>query len=324
MFNLKSSSARWAALLIVALVLPVSAAPVATVLPAGSRALQFQMLPLLRSRQDHLLVRATINGKPALLCVDTGTPFSAIAINRVAYFGLTQIRPGSDLPMRLRVNDSFNALTIARSLQLGSLNLIDEPMVALDLEGSSRAAKEMGEEAIDGVLGADILFPTQAVLDCRAQTLILKLDPSVRGTAPGLDFTGYSRVPMRVSAGRNLYVDGKFNGRPAKLMVDTGSSGTLLHQPFVRRMKIPLYQSGVISAFVNMRESGVQFATIARFSVGSVNLRSKRVGVVDLGGLVTGGLLGSSPPVAGLLGAEILRRHNGIIDFGTKTLYLKQ
>ena len=29
------------------------------------------------------------------------------------------------------------------------------------------------------------------------------------------------------------------------------------------------------------------------------------------------------PPVAGLLGAETLRRHHGIIDFGTRTLYLR-
>src|SRR6266566_3449373 len=35
------------------------------------------------------------------------------------------------------------------------------------------------------------------------------------------------------------------------------------------------------------------------------------------------GLLEGSPPVAGLLGAETLRRHHGIIDFGTRTLYLR-
>ena len=281
------------------------------------------MLPLLRSGQDQLLVRARINGKPALLCVDTGMPFSAVAMERAAYFGLTPVGAKSEIPARVRVNEGFNAVRVARSLQLGALNLIDEPLVVLDLGGSLRAAREMGEPAIDGVLGADILFPTHAVLDCRAQTLILKLDPAVRGNVPGLDLTGYSRVPMHVSAGRNLYVDGRFNGQRAKLMVDTGACDTLLHQPFVRRLKLPLRDSTIISAFVNMRQSDVKFATISRFSVGSVNLHSKNVGVVNLGGLVGGGLLESSPPVAGLLGSEILRRHNGIIDFGTRTLYLK-
>ena len=52
-------------------------------------------------------------------------------------------------------------------------------------------------------------------------------------------------------------------------------------------------------------------------------MRGKEVGVIDLEGLIRNGLLEASPPVAGLLGSEILQRHNGIIDFGTKTLYLK-
>jgi hypothetical protein len=46
--------------------------------------------------------------------------------------------------------------------------------------------------------------------------------------------------------------------------------------------------------------------------------------VIDLEGLIHDGLLQGSPPVAGLLGAEILNRHHGIIDFGARKLYLKR
>jgi predicted aspartyl protease len=277
-----------------------------------------------RSGQNHLLVRAFINGKPALLGVDTGAPISAIARNRLAHVGMTPARGDGEIPTRLQINGAFAAVAIARNLQLGSLNLIQEPMVAIDLSSSSRAAKLMNEQAIDGIIGADILFPTEAVVDCRAQVLILKMDPKVRGGVPGMDYTGFSRVPMQVSSGYNLYVDGTFNGRRARLMVDTGAFGTLLHQPFVRRMKIPLRESPFSSAGVNLKQRGVQLATINRFSVGSVDMRSKEVGVVNLEGLVRTGLLEASPPVAGLLGSEILRHHNGIIDFGTRTLYLKR
>jgi hypothetical protein len=42
--------------------------------------------------------------------------------------------------------------------------------------------------------------------------------------------------------------------------------------------------------------------------------------VIDLEGLVRTALLDGTPPVAGLLGSEILARHNAIIDFGTRTL----
>ena len=269
------------------------------------------------------MVRASINGRPALLGVDTGAPISAIAVNRVRFFGMTPASAVADYPTRLQVNGGSNSVAVAHSLQLGALNLIDEPMVAIDLGSKSRAAEMMDEQALDGIIGADILFPTNAVLDCRAQMLILKIDPSVRGSAPGLDYRGFSRVPIQVSAGYNLYVNGSFNGKRARLMLDTGAFGTLMHQRFVRQMKIPVRDTPFSSAGVNFKRRGVQLATISRFSVGSVDMRSKEVGVIDLEGLVRTALLNATPPVAGLLGSEILARHNAIIDFGSRTLYLK-
>ena len=52
-------------------------------------------------------------------------------------------------------------------------------------------------------------------------------------------------------------------------------------------------------------------------------VKGKEVGVMDLKGLIHGDLLQGKPPVAGLLGSEFLRRNHAIIDFGTRTLYLK-
>lgn len=286
--------------------------------------LQYEALPLVRSRQNHLLVRAFINGKPALLGVDSGAPVSAIATRRRKHFGLEPLPGSSKLPLRLNINGAFNSVAIARTLRLGALTLSDEPLVVIDLSNSSTAARAHNEQEIDGILGADILFPTKAVLDCQAQLLVLKMDPQLSGPIPGFDFRGFQRVPLRVSAGYNLYVNGTINGAAAELMVDTGAFATLLHREFVRRMRIPLRETPFTSASVNLRERGVQVATIQRLSIGNVNFRKKNVGVMDLHGLIHDDLLAASPPVAGLLGSEILRRHHGIIDFGTRTLYLQR
>ena len=286
---------------------------------ASAKALQYESLPLIRSAQNHLLVRAEINGKPALLGVDTGAPVSAVALSRRAHFGMSAVPGKSSIPSRLSINGAFNSVAIARNLRLGALNLVDEPMVLVDLGGTRSKRDE-----IDGILGADILFPTKALLDCQRQILILKINPSVPGTIPGFDFNGFRRIPMHVSDGFNLYVDGSVNGKKAKLMVDTGAFATLLHSRFVRQMQIPLRDTPFRSTGVNLKQRGVQMATISRLSIGSMNLERKDVGVINLEGLIHGGLLDASPPVAGLLGSEILRRHHGIIDFGTKSLYLKR
>jgi hypothetical protein len=89
-------------------------------------------------------------------------------------------------------------------------------------------------------------------------------------------------------------------------------------------MRIPLRETPFRSAAVNLKQRGVEVARIQRLSVGSVDILGKEVGVVNLDGLIYRELLKGSPPVAGLLGAEILRSHHAIVDFGTRTLYLKR
>jgi predicted aspartyl protease len=284
----------------------------------------FEAIPLVRSRQNHLMVRAFINGKEAWLTIDSGAPVSAIAVNRRKYFRLKPTTAKSNLPARIQINGAFNNVAIARELRLGGLTLVDEPVVTVDLGYSARAAQLVHEEQIDGIIGADILFPTQAVLDCQRQLLILKTDPDALGGVPGFDRRGLQAVPIQVSDDFNLYVNGSINGKPAKFMVDTGSFATLLHRSFVRRMRIATRETPFSSSAVNLKERGLRLARIHKLSVGSVDIVGKDVGVIDMEGLIHDGLLEGSPPVAGLLGAETLRRHHGIIDFGTRTLYLQK
>jgi predicted aspartyl protease len=289
--------------------------------PVIRRNAEFQALPLLRSRQNHLLVKASINGKVAWLGVDSGAPVTAIAAHRREYFRLTGLPTASKLPARLQINGAFNNVGIVKSLRLGSLNLMDEPVVVVNLGGPSRA-RIMEEQQIDGILGADILFPTKAILDCKRRLLVLNMDPDLPGRAPGIDTRGFKAVPMQVSEGFNLYVNATINDRPARLMVDTGAFATLLHRPFVRHLRIPTRQTPYSSAAVNLKQRGVDVARIRKLSVGSIDIVGREVGVMDMEGLIHDGLLDGNPPVAGLLGAEILDRHHGIIDFGTRTLYL--
>ncbi len=318
------SSRKNLAALVVALVavLPAHALARTTQAPAGNP--QYQALPMERSSQNHLLVRAEINGKPAVLLVDTGAPLSAVALDRRAHFRLSPVTAKSKIPQRLNINGAFNSMSIARSLRLGALNLIDEPMVLIDFSYLRPPDGGKQERESDGILGTDILNPLKAVLDYERMLLILKIDPRVPGPIPGFDFRGYRRVRMHESEGFNLYVHGSVNGKATRLMVDTGAFATLLHSPFVRRMNIPSRETKFRSVGVNLAQSRVRLATISRLSIGSMDMRTNNVAVINLAGLIHQGLLEGSPPVVGLLGSEMLQRYNAIIDFGTHSLYLKR
>src|SRR5207247_1020036 len=120
----------------------------------------------------------------------------------------------SNLPTRVQINGTFNNVAIARELRIGGLALVDQPVVTVDLGYSARAARFAHEQEIDGIIGADILFPTQAVLDCERQLLILKPDPGVLGSFSRFNRRGLRAVPIQVSDDYNLYVNGSVNGRP--------------------------------------------------------------------------------------------------------------
>lgn len=277
----------------------------------------------MRSRQNHLLVRAFINDKPALLIVDTGSPGTVINSKRRQYFGLSAAPANLKWPRQVQVNGAFNSLVIARNLRLGALNVVDVPVVLADMSGARQAARMLHEQQADGILGADALYSTKAILDCQRQMLILNMYPDTPGRAPGVDVRGFQSVPMLMSEGLNFYVDGSVNGTAARLMVDTGAFATLLHRPFVRELRIPTRETSLQSARINLADDDVDVARIKKLSLGVVDIVGKQVGVTDLGGVLHNGLR-ASPPVVGLLGGEILHRNHAIIDFGTRTLFLKR
>src|SRR5262249_25395621 len=114
---------------------------------------EFEALPLVRSRQNHLLLRAFINGKPAWLTIDSGAPVSAIALNRRQYFRLKPTTAESSLPARVQINGAFNNVAIARELRIGGLTLVDEPVVTVDLGGSSPGARDAAETQVERLNG---------------------------------------------------------------------------------------------------------------------------------------------------------------------------
>src|SRR3989440_11514782 len=144
----------WGCCAALVLVIQLGAASQAALTRGAS---QFEALPLVRSRQNHLLVRGFINGRPAWLTVDSGAPVSAIALNRREYFRLKPITAQSSLPARVQINGAFNNVAIARELRIGGVIFSDEPVGTGGIGGSARAARMAHEPQSHGIIGADNL-----------------------------------------------------------------------------------------------------------------------------------------------------------------------
>ena len=129
------------------------------------------------------------------------------------------------------------------------------------------------------------------------------------------DPSGTTRVPF-VLANNHIYVDGAVDGKPVRLMFDTGA-GNLLTSAAAKRLgltsKGKLVQGG---SGEKLTDKG--FARAKQVRVGAATLAEPVFAVTDLGDLpkVEG------VPLDGLVGYEMFRRFGVTIDYAKKQLTL--
>jgi predicted aspartyl protease len=127
----------------------------------------------LAKKSGHIVTKATLNGHTGRFIIDTGA--SATCVDQELYkeFQLTtefmekQIGTASG-SLRPRVSHS-------NTLELSEWNDEDTSLLSMDMSYINMALKAEGMRAIQGLLGADFLIASKAVIDYRGKFIYLKL-----------------------------------------------------------------------------------------------------------------------------------------------------
>ena len=123
----------------------------------------------------HLMVKIKLNGKVARLVLDTGaskTVFDSTKIKK--YVSHQLFEKNAELSTGLGTNTMESHSVIIKKLLIGELVVPDFKIILLDLAHISHSYEQMGLPAIDGVLGGDILYQFNAVIDYK--NLVLGLE----------------------------------------------------------------------------------------------------------------------------------------------------
>lgn len=121
----------------------------------------------------HFLINAEMNGKKAKLLIDTGASRSVFDKNRINRFSENEFTTTEALSTGLGTNTMESHTINLDSLKLGDLVLKDFEAVLLDLSHVNGSYLNMQLEAIDGVLGSDLLMKYKAVIDFKKGVLKL-------------------------------------------------------------------------------------------------------------------------------------------------------
>lgn len=122
----------------------------------------------------HLQAKAKINGKPALLIVDTGasrTVFDSTEITH--YLKSEELEVHDRVSTGLGTSSMVSQVVTLGSFTLGKLKMENFPAVVLDLQHVNQTYAALGFPAIAGVLGSDVLVANKAVIDFRKKLLTL-------------------------------------------------------------------------------------------------------------------------------------------------------
>ena len=133
----------------------------------------FTRIPLKKLASTHYLVRAKIHDKKARLILDTGASTTCIDIEKAFHFNI--LHEKSDMMAAGAGAFGMETQISHRNIvQIGSWKDTRVGIVLFDLSHINVALQEVGEEAVDGILGADFLKKHRAVIDYGRNCLYLK------------------------------------------------------------------------------------------------------------------------------------------------------
>ncbi|NLJ82087.1 MAG: clan AA aspartic protease [Bacteroidales bacterium] len=124
----------------------------------------------------HPIVDAKLNGEPIRLVVDTGA--SHTCIDRKNVKSLIKKNPEdvtNDVVMGIGSRSMKNTILTIKEISIGDLIINDYPVVALKITHINKALKLLGLHAINGLLGSDILFKYNAIIDYKNRCLTFNI-----------------------------------------------------------------------------------------------------------------------------------------------------
>ncbi len=138
-----------------------------------------------------------------------------------------------------------------------------------------------------------------------------------------LEQLGYVSVPLRRTPVGHLELDATVNGKPARLLVDTGASATVINKTSAERWGLQCRDNpgtAIGCGFAAPTETArLEELKLADLEIGDVD-----VAVVDLSQINAGLEQAKAQPIDGIIGSKLMIERNGIVEYATDTLHLRR
>jgi predicted aspartyl protease len=268
--------------------------------------LPLHILPI-ENQGCQIVFRAVINNHAASLLVDTGASHTLFDRQRLERFGPLSTNHSVSYQAKGLGNEIDSFILDIGKLMFHGHRIDDYHAILMDLDALSEIYTELLGEPIHGILGGDLLFKFDAIINYKKQ--VIKLSKK--------------KEPLFVLTlnhdTRHFLLKTQIQGHTANLIVDTGASTTVfnistfhdLHPYNADDLRRNEQTSSGIHAEYIFQESIV----LDKLEMGPFTFNGFQAMTLDLSNINQQYRLLGLPPVDGLIGSDFLLARKAVINY---------
>lgn len=134
---------------------------------------------------------------------------------------------------------------------------------------------------------------------------------------------GFVRIPLKKLNSNHYLVRAKIHDKKARLILDTGASTTCVDINMALHFDIIHEKSDIMAAGAGAIGMKTQISHKNQLQIGSWKATNVGMVLFDLSHINMALLEVNEKAVDGILGADFLKKHRAVIDYGRNCLYLK-
>ena len=134
---------------------------------------------------------------------------------------------------------------------------------------------------------------------------------------------GYLEKKIKLTKTNHLKVTAKINGVKGRFILDSGASNTCIDSTLVDKFKLNPKNSNTKAAGAGAINMDTQIAKKATIKIGKWKSKKNSIIIFNLTHVNQALINHKSNPVDGIIGADILKKGKGIINYETNKIHLK-
>jgi len=134
---------------------------------------------------------------------------------------------------------------------------------------------------------------------------------------------GYSNIKLKLTKTNHFEIKASINGIKGKFILDTGASSSCVGFEAIERFNLKVKDSEIKAVGAGASDMMTKISNSNNLRIGKWQKNRVALILFNLSHVNTGLVNHNAEPVDGIIGADILKKGKGIIDYEKKYLYLK-